>query len=1581
MSKKAFKSQASSSRAASGAFGGDGTVFGSGTGASAFGAVPSSPLSYVYEPPDLSGFSDPNVGVAFKNLQKKDGTTKAKALEDLQTYVSSLEAETGGVEEVILMAWAKIYPRSSIDSSRRVRQLSHTLQGQLTTSCGKRMARHMPKVAASWVAGQYDNDKTVSRAANESFNRVFSSEEKVKNVWRLYQVSILEYARDVVAKETTNTLSDERTTSSDDSSAKYSRVVGASITMVTSLMESNSEAEMEKSRTLLNEFLKEEKLWKLASDNDAFVRRALYRLLGMVLTRKKETLNPSTISASVIVSGLNTTQSGSAFDYAKALALLSVDLPDVWTTYYPGSGKKSAANRLCNFLKKGSQGGPPDFWSQIAVLISNLPLSILVRSADIESDKSVDGNKDSPTPVLSAMHEGLNGKDESRLNSFAAWNAYLVASDLALSSIPNTATRRRIVTSSVLPILAQYVRPSSDNSRWAVAGAQGQEVCVRACNQAILRDVYSFEEQWNTLSNTIIEDLKTSLPEQAKDYVKSQDSLSAEANRWYCLQAALLKGSGQDIADINIQHTIPLEIKSAVSILQARSGKPYAAAAALEILIQKLPKVVFSDDGCKAEILRFVNEALPSLLLSPSAKYLIRLLNHLDGSCDTTRSYNKCMQMLAEAPASASKSIALQSFISSPRLATTEFLSAMVIASLSQAMMDDNSMSWNLVMAAISNPGAPKSLTDEVLANMTEGLFFNPKGVTGLHGLEMTIKHNSGKVTEFARSPKGSGLLSNLLLLADSPDDGIAQRARYTSSAIEQALAAQGGAGQATNSMIEIVNRGFDTAETNSLSIDAVVGQARKVLGHSSPDDMLGVVQKLLPDLKQCNAAVQPFMSRLPDPSLAITNTLGGSLSMIPSTSSTPVKQEVSRDGDGYSAALRMARYTTHLINSTAVFDSALQEQKTIVCKFMALFLQLANDNLSVSGSMPLWESTDPEIESEIIEFVAEAQRLFVGWLHDSDLSTLESIAEVQRQLLDDACGLTATSYYSGRAYSAMTAEIAELRGSSAHTNDADLIKGFRRSDDVYVAAAYLTSASESEELFRLCNYLLTDLTGYDFRRDLAEGMRKLCLTNCIFSRAQDYVNDIPQQRLVFFVQHLVEQLEANIPSFTVAGGQIIVILSFILPAVKEIYGPFWSSILDQIQQIGAQADLYALHASLRLLNLLRRSYMLESNDDLFDAWTEKRPAVASWLVDLLRQLAGYPDDSHQPRRIVNELLKRQLVHLAPDVKAEVQDLYPVIASESAALQEAAYELLHSEIPANQEQVSIDKALSNEFVAQLPEEVMSLILAPPSKASMAGHNFKRNIPPSLRSYVLSWELTFDHWEKASYKVQADYVAALKEGTYTQELLDFIFDILINGRQKPVDASRYDLQTFTLGGDQTPEQETHEALIHLYYLCLRRLPSITKDWWRDSASRQLNIAVESWTQKFISPLVIAQELSVISDWAPSQSIADQSMTVKVSHSAREITASIPIDEQTMTIAVRLPPAYPLARAEVESVHRVGVAEKKWRFWIINAQGVINFSSGGAGEGNSIIDGLMAWRKNVTAAMKGQTELLDVQEYVS
>ena len=95
MSKK-FKSQASSARAASSTFGAPSLGFGGTTTQS------TSSLSYVAEQPDLGGVSDPNVVVSLRNLGKKDSTTKAKALEELQEFVKSAGSS---VEDSVLTAW------------------------------------------------------------------------------------------------------------------------------------------------------------------------------------------------------------------------------------------------------------------------------------------------------------------------------------------------------------------------------------------------------------------------------------------------------------------------------------------------------------------------------------------------------------------------------------------------------------------------------------------------------------------------------------------------------------------------------------------------------------------------------------------------------------------------------------------------------------------------------------------------------------------------------------------------------------------------------------------------------------------------------------------------------------------------------------------------------------------------------------------------------------------------------------------------------------------------------------------------------------------------------------------------------------------------------------------------------------------------------------------------------------------------------------------------------------------------------------------------------------------------------------
>ena len=186
---------------------------------------------------------------------------------------------------------------------------------------------------------------------------------------------------------------------------------------------------------MVGEFLKEEKLWKLASHEDPYVRRSIYRLLVVALAKEKEALSSSLLSVNMLTSSLHISQAGSAFDYARAVAALSTEIPEVWTVHYIGSGKKSPQNRMCHFLKRGSQGGPAEFWAQVSRIITVLPPGIIINAAD-KSAETENEDEDRFSPVLSAIHEGLNSRGEARANQGAAWSTYVDVFELMLSYFP-----------------------------------------------------------------------------------------------------------------------------------------------------------------------------------------------------------------------------------------------------------------------------------------------------------------------------------------------------------------------------------------------------------------------------------------------------------------------------------------------------------------------------------------------------------------------------------------------------------------------------------------------------------------------------------------------------------------------------------------------------------------------------------------------------------------------------------------------------------------------------------------------------------------------------------------------------------------------------------------------------------------------------------------------------------------------------------------------------------------------------------------------------------------------------------------
>ena len=576
-------------------------------------------------------------------------------------------------------------------------------------------------------------------------------------------------------------------------------------------IETTRKADLVRCEAELHDLLKGIKLWKSASSPDAFVRRSFYRLLTTLMADWRDELDPSLISASVLTSCLNIDQTGSSSDYAKILADLSADMPSVWTLNYHGTGKKSARNRLCQYLRKGSQSGSIAYWTHLGEAMRLLPVTLFTTADRAEKDtqKSLD--------VLDTLHEGIISKDESRTNTCAAWQVYLLTSNRVYAAAQGN-EQTKVLESYVCPLVAQYIRPSLERSGWTVIGPESELICAEACSQVLDHDYKLFIRKWQDLSSQLIETLKTSLPEQSKDHTKSQDSLVVEASRWYSLQSTLLQGDTPAIFREVAMSTLDQEVEAMISILNNRNGKPYGAAGALDKVIQLFPQVILASDALKTQLYTFANEDLPRLMLSPSAGYLVHVLDLLQWTCDVRQGFSKATQTVAEALQSPQRTTALRALLSSPALANNEVLADIATESLDQALDRDDRGDWDAVVAAIVNPEAPKGLIARMLATLVETLSIDERLDSALYGLECLKRRGIQSMQEYSATSEGSALIEKLLFLADSADDTVAQRALNLSNNLQsRSTHDENSLGYSAPGLV-IIQRSFEEVTTESLS-------------------------------------------------------------------------------------------------------------------------------------------------------------------------------------------------------------------------------------------------------------------------------------------------------------------------------------------------------------------------------------------------------------------------------------------------------------------------------------------------------------------------------------------------------------------------------------------------------------------------------------------------------------------------------------------------------------------------------------------------------------------------------------------
>jgi E3 ubiquitin-protein ligase listerin len=266
------------------------------------------------------------------------------------------------------------------------------------------------------------------------------------------------------------------------------------------------------------------------------------------------------ISISVISKALVIDQSGSVWDYTKALLALTSVSPAVWTGAY--TDKRLASDHLRQFLKKGSQGGPPEFWDNIGNLFQSIPREVLPQDAPLASK------------LLGAYNDGINSSQEPKSNARSAWTNYFAVAARLLSLLPESETRRTLLEQSLFPIFEKCLRQTDEGA--LCPSIQAPEVCAegfKVLAQLRFSDIQDLLVlEWRRLAGHLMEDMRKSLPEQSESFKKSQESLIQEAKRWFSMQGILLREPGPPFSfEVCIETSVCI-LKVAVEILNSRNG-------------------------------------------------------------------------------------------------------------------------------------------------------------------------------------------------------------------------------------------------------------------------------------------------------------------------------------------------------------------------------------------------------------------------------------------------------------------------------------------------------------------------------------------------------------------------------------------------------------------------------------------------------------------------------------------------------------------------------------------------------------------------------------------------------------------------------------------------------------------------------------------------------------------------------------------------------------------------------------------------------------------------------------------------
>ncbi|XP_076296975.1 E3 ubiquitin-protein ligase listerin [Lasioglossum baleicum] len=310
---------------------------------------------------------DSNFQIVLKKMNKKDATTKCKAL--LEFAVLCKDSELSAVEGM-LPFWPRLYCVLAIDVEHRVREGAQLAHAAVVKRVGKGIAMYLKQLAGAWFTSQHDTYAPAASAATNSFSNTFPQKKIVDAIVHC-QHEILQYICDNITIQTAQSLCLRKNLAVEEMEAKYQRVLIASLQGYSSYLRKVPTEEIEKMSDIHYKIVRNSKFWKLVKYDALPVKTAFFNVLTSLIDNASILLQDEKKRAvTTIMNSLDETEPALVSAVWESMLVAITKIED-WYSFV--SIEKLVLPKLWRVLRAGGQYSASIVYPNLLPFVSQFP--------------------------------------------------------------------------------------------------------------------------------------------------------------------------------------------------------------------------------------------------------------------------------------------------------------------------------------------------------------------------------------------------------------------------------------------------------------------------------------------------------------------------------------------------------------------------------------------------------------------------------------------------------------------------------------------------------------------------------------------------------------------------------------------------------------------------------------------------------------------------------------------------------------------------------------------------------------------------------------------------------------------------------------------------------------------------------------------------------------------------------------------------------------------------------------------------------------------------------------------------------